>query len=473
MKQILWFFIVLLLTSLAGCAPMQPYKTDIQLPNFPDKWDSQPQTIAPQQQNWLQDFNDKNLEEFIQHALQNNFDIRSAIARVNIAKSNIAVTAADKLPRVGTGIQANRSGNSREMPTGTVRTTSSAYSGSFDISWEADIWGKLNHQVRAGEYEYLATESDLQQAHFSIAANITKLWFDAIEASLQVKLATDTLTSFRQSHEVISQGYNDGLNSPLDVHLSMSSMATAESRLSREIIHHDRIVRNLQILAADYPDGKIALPANLPDLNSTIPANLPSELLSRRPDIQSALLRLNAADERSSEAQLNRLPSFTLSSSAGTSSAELKNLLNWNNLIWRLAANMTAPIFQGGRLKAAQQQATARSDEALQNYTRTVLTALKEVEAGLFAEPYLKDQYQALTMASQSSAASAQLATEQYGAGLVNIITLLDTQRRVFDSQRALLSIQNQRLQNRVNLHLAFGGDFISLIAETAATHTK
>ena len=469
-----------LLTGLLGCVQLQPYKTELQLPTLPNKWEKLPETklqetVAPEklphEQGWLRTFNDAALELFIQQALQNNVDIRSAVARVNMAKNNLAVTSADKLPSVGAGIQASRSG--RETPAGISRTTSSTYSGSFDVSWEVDIWGKLNHRVSAGEYEYLAAESDLKQAHFSLAANITKHWFNAIEASLQVKLAEDTLRSFQQSHEIISQGYNDGLNSPLDVHLAMSSVANSESRLSSEIIRRDTIIRNLQILAAAYPDGKLTLPSLLPDLNSGMPANLPSELLSRRPDIQSALLRLNAADERSSEAQLNRLPRFSLSSSTGTSSAELKNLLDWDTLLWRLATNITAPIFQGGRLYAAQQVAIAKSDEALQNYTQTILTALLEVETSLFTEPHLNDQQQALTRASESAAASQQLAKEQYAEGLVDIITLLDTQRRVFDSQRALLSIQNQRLQNRINLYLALGGDFADLNAKIKNTRVE
>ena len=130
-------------------------------------------------------------------------------------------------------------------------------------------------------------------------------------------------------------------------------------------------------------------------------------------------------------------------------------------MIWSIASGLTAPLFQGGRLKASQELAAANANQALHQYAQTALNAFREVETALAATPLLKQQQQALKTAVSEAHESEQLAGEQYRAGLVGIITWLETQRQLFTARSNLLQIQNQQLQNRIDLHLALGGDFI------------
>ena len=177
-------------------------------------------------------------------------------------------------------------------------------------------------------------------------------------------------------------------------------------------------------------------------------------------DLIAAERRLLAAGERLQQARKNRLPSFQLTANGGTSSDELKGLLDPDFLVWSLLGNLVQPVFQGGRLRAEQELALARSDEVLNNYAQTILTALREVETALDAEAYLADQENALETATREAKEAELLAREQYAAGLTDIVTLLETQRRSFNSESSLLEINNQRLQNRIDLYLSLGGEF-------------
>ena len=197
-----------------------------------------------------------------------------------------------------------------------------------------------------------------------------------------------------------------------------------------------------------------------PEISETVPAGIPSELLNRRPDLIAAKETFGAANERFKDAKKNFFPNINLTNSGGTSGEKLKNLLNFNFLVWNIAAELTQPIFEGGRLKAEQRLAGAVRNQAIAEYAQAVLVAFQEVESALSAEELLARQHETLLQANEDSHRAEALAMEQYQKGLVEIITLLDTQRRTVEIERTLIQIKNQRIQNRLALHLALGGDF-------------
>jgi outer membrane protein TolC len=187
---------------------------------------------------------------------------------------------------------------------------------------------------------------------------------------------------------------------------------------------------------------------------------LPSDLLHRRPDLIAAERQLAASLERVKIAKKDLLPTISLSSSTGTSSGELRDILDPDLLIWNIAGNLTQPIFQGGRLLAGIDLANANSRSALANYAQVALNAFRELESLLAAEGFLQDELSASEQAAIESVAAEELAWQQYQRGLVDIITVLESQRRAFTAQSSLLSVMNNRLANRINLYLALGGNF-------------
>ncbi len=131
-----------------------------------------------------------------------------------------------------------------------------------------------------------------------------------------------------------------------------------------------------------------------------------------------------------------------------------------NNNIWNLAANLTKPIFDAGKIKSQVQRAKAQREQAKYQYVQTTLQAFAEVETALAAETYLVKQVTALSDAAKEANEAEKLAQEDYLAGLAGLVTVLESQRRVFDAKRSLIDLQNLRLQNRIDLYLALGGEF-------------
>jgi outer membrane protein TolC len=195
---------------------------------------------------------------------------------------------------------------------------------------------------------------------------------------------------------------------------------------------------------------------------------LPADLVSRRPDLIASERRLAAAGARVTEARRALYPRLSLTASGGRSSNALKDLLDGDFAVWNLVSNLTQPLFQGGRLRAGVDLATSNSDRALALFADSVLRAFGEVETALAAEGYLAQQEVSLRSAAAEASASQILATERYAQGLVDMATLLEAQRRSFEAESQLLSVRRQRLDARIDLHLALGGDFEQM-ARTAA----
>ena len=176
--------------------------------------------------------------------------------------------------------------------------------------------------------------------------------------------------------------------------------------------------------------------------------------------MRTAERRLAATTARVKEAKAALFPRIALTTSGGGTSAELEDLLSSQFNVWAIAGNFAQPIFQGGRLRANVRLNEARAREALENYAATALQAFAEVENALANEGLLRARALNLAEAEQESTAALKLAEERYRSGLEDFVTLMEAQRRAFESQSQLLAVRRELLSNRIDLHLALGGGF-------------
>jgi NodT family efflux transporter outer membrane factor (OMF) lipoprotein len=275
----------------------------------------------------------------------------------------------------------------------------------------------------------------------------------------QVELAASTLRSYEDGARLIRSRYETGTSSALDLRLTLANVASAAAVLQQRSEQFAGALRALEVLAGTYPAGTLPLDADLPSLSAPIPSGLPSELLARRPDLVAAERRLAAAQQRSLRARKDMLPAIRLSSGIGTTSEELENIFD-GDALWNLAAGLTQPLFQGGQLRARAGQAAVAADAAALDYARTALAAFRDVEQALAAEDFLRAREAFLLEAVEQSAAAEELSWNEYTAGLGDIVSVLEAQRRAIAARTEYLDVRNARLQNRVNLHVALGGDF-------------
>ncbi len=409
---------------------------------------------------WVDDFDDAALPQLVAEAVEHNYDLQASAARLEAARATATASGADRFPQISGTLGGDRRTRSGASGFAITSNRSDNFNLGLSMSWEIDIWGKLRARHKASVGDWQAAQEDFRAARLSLAGQTAKAWFNAVEADLQVRLAADTLQSFEDNLATVEQRFRSGLSKALDVRLTRANVAGARSSLQSRQRQRDAANRGLETLLGRYPAHRISAAAILPSINTGVPAGLPSELLQRRPDIVAAERRFAASGFRLKESRKAMLPSLSLTSGGGTSTDEFDELLNTDFKVWNLGANIAQPIFQGRRLKANSARFRALRDQALADYASAALTAFREVEIALAAESYLAAQEAALKTAAEESIEAEQLAWDAYQSGLDGIITVLEAQRRSFDSRRQHLQIINQRLQNRIDLYLALGGNF-------------
>jgi len=431
---------------------------------LPTRWTSEAPVSVPEGAvtGWLADFGDPRLRELVMEAVSGNYDLAAGAARIDQAQERARIAGADRLPRLDSSHRTSRSQSARGAAFQNTRANN--FSLSVDLSWEVDLWGRVKN-LRDAELDRLGAEANLYEAaRLSLAANVAKTLFEAVELRQQIDLTRRNLRSLRTNLEILDARLDAGDaddRTALEISLSRADVARAESNLLASSQRQDGAKRTLETLLGRYPEGAIEISDRFPAMRREVPAGLPSELLLRRPDLLAAEARVDALFKEVSASRKALLPSFGITGNVGTfSTREFSDILDLNRLVWGIGYNLSRPLYQGGRLRANIRLDEARRDELVASYAETALVAFREVEAALAAERYLTGQRRALTTAATEARRAETLSLSQYEEGLVEIITLLESQRRSFDAQSALLGIEFELLRNRVDLYLALGGDF-------------
>ena len=415
---------------------------------------------------WWAGFADPGLDKAIREALTRNHDLQAAAARLAAAEAEARIAGAALRPNAD--LSLNR-GFQRQnfvglpIPGREGSVLSATYNSagvSLDVSWEADLWGRIQAGKLAAAATTDARRADLAGARLSLAGQTAKAWFSAIEAQRQVGLARASLRSYETSAERVRERFKRGIRPSLDLRLALTEVARAQAVLRQRVEQHDRAVRQLEILLGQYPEGEYPLAEDLPRVTSRVPGGLPSELVHRRPDLVAGERELLAADARIAQSQAELRPKFSLTTGSGTSSNQLRDLMDPGFFAGNVLGNLVQPLYNSGRLKAGVRRDEARAREVAANYEGAVLRAYSEVESALAAESELAEREAALESATKQSLGARDEAERRYRAGLADIITVLASQRTAFDSESQLLNIRRLRLDNRVDLHLALGGGF-------------
>ncbi|MBD3867941.1 MAG: efflux transporter outer membrane subunit [Acidobacteria bacterium] len=463
MKAIISALALIIITT--GCTVSPPLTRDGLLVTAPDRYNL-PSPGPEAGPEWWTAFESPGMNQAIEAALEHNRDLVAAAARVEQAAAAARIAGANLKPSVSAGLSGSRrKQNFIGFPIpgadGDILSSTSTNLGvSLDISWEVDLWGRMKAGARAAVSELKAAEADLAGARLSIAGQTAKAWLALAEAVQQVDLAKQTVASFRESESIVRHRYENGLAPSLDLRLQKTNLANAEAFLANRRIGLELSARQLEVLMGRYPGGETEDGASLPEPPQTIPGGLPADLVSRRPDLVAAEFRLNAAGYRFDSARRSLYPRLVLTGSGGSSSQEFKDLLDGDFSVWSLAAGLTQPLFQGGRLRAGVDQARSASDEILARYAGAVLGAYLEVETALASEQHLAARQAALAEASRQSTAARLLAEDRYRSGLTPFITVLESQRQSVQSESDLITARQQLLNNRIDLVLALGGGY-------------
>ncbi|MCK5578112.1 MAG: efflux transporter outer membrane subunit [Planctomycetes bacterium] len=463
MKRYIFSLLLILLVSCKS-APTGPLSV-LNL-TVPESWSAEHQSDGLIGDTWWQKFDDERLNAVIAMALKHNYNLKIASLNVETALAEARIAGANLYPQLSGGLKATRATQNYiglpfpGLEDKILTSRSTTYGASLNLNWEADLWGGIRAGKNAARANVNAARADLSGAKLSLIAQTTKVWFSAVEIKQQLEIAETILTDHRQTLKWTRERYERGLVPLTKLRLARTNLAASETVVSQWAEQNERIVRQLEILMGQYPAGELAVSETLNPLKNNVPAGLPSELVNRRPDLVAAEYRLFAATKLVTRAKTNLYPRFSLTSSVGTSSSELKDLTDGDFGIWNVMGNLLQPLFQGGRLRAGVKLAKARREQALASFGNAVLNAYGEVETALRTIEHLNQRLEQIELISEESEAIHQITRERYQRGLANRLALIDARRQSLAIRGKLLTIQRQQLEGRINLYLALGGGF-------------
>ena len=404
---------------------------------------------------WLREFRDPRMTELVHEALKHNNNLQAAGFRLRAAKQGTIIGGAARKPTVSASTGYNRSG-------GQDIRSSENYSLSLNASWEADLWGRLRDGDHASRADYASALADYRSARLSLAANTARSWANLVTAERQLDLAKRTVASYETALPVVERRYRAQTLRAVDVQFARNNVANAERTLRSRQLDRDDAARTLETLLGRYPSATIVSSSTLPTLSKEVPAGLPSELLARRPDLQAARARLFASARRAEASRKNLLPSLNLSGGLSNGDSDIRRAFDPNFLIYSAAASLAQTIYRGGTLSAQARAALEQNRAEIHDYANAALIAFREVESAIGAEHSLREQEIFLETEVEQSNLAEQRALNDITLGIegASFLEYLEAQRRAENARASLIQLRNLRLQNRIDLHLALGGDF-------------
>lgn len=438
---------------LAGCA-------DISMPQYrrPDApmkaaWSGKPATVSPAETitlDWWRNFNDPYLDALVAKSIQGNIDLKILAARIRVAGTQIGEARAGALPTLNAG-----AGASFEKSTGQKFTKQ--FNLGTQVNWDIDVWGKVDKGVQAQTAEYSASEADWRAGYLNLVSDVSTTYFQILQLDQQIDQQTQTLGKSKEILATYEAMYQNGVLPNTRVLQQRAEI----NRLTNDLLElrraHDLSGNALATLLG-VPAGEFRVPSahlqervRLP----AVPTGLPAELLKRRPDIVAAEYRVLEAYNLVGQAKLAQLPSISLTAQGGTSSFALSDLLK--SFTFGLLPSINIPIFDPS-VKARVKTSEAQTQVAEEQYRRTVIGALEEVENALINLDAHKQQRVELQQQIDHLKLVSAQTEAQLKEGLVSQLEVFETERSLLAAQLALLANHQQILSDTVTLYKTLGG---------------
>jgi outer membrane protein, multidrug efflux system len=442
---------------LNACSVGPAYKRpDIALPsNWHDSTGPDAATVWPAA-DWWHGFGSPQLDQFIGEAQSSNDDLAAAIARVTQADAQVRIAGAALLPSLDLGADATRQ---RAQVTGLGPRVFNVFNPELTASYELDFWGKNRALRRAAQAAAVASRYDQQTIALTVVSSVATTYFQVLELRDRVHVARQNLENGQKVLQGLKLEQTAGIATGLDVAQQETAVALLDAAIPPLLQQLRQTINALAVLLGKTPEALDIDEGTLTALTRPpVVEGLPSQLLARRPDVAEAEQQLIAANADITVARAALFPSIQLTGSGGYGSAALSGLISPMNQVYAFSAGLTQPIFHAGALRAQVALNNARYTELLSVYHKTVISAFGNVEDALVAAQQSLEQQTRQQQAVEKAQRAFQFAQTQMQAGIVNILTVLNTENALFSAQDELVQIQYLHLQSLVDLFTALGG---------------
>jgi multidrug efflux system outer membrane protein len=451
---------------LASCRVVGPNYTRPVVP-APDTFRAAPDASADPASladlKWFELFKDPALQTLINIALEQNHDLRSAVARIDIARANLGITRADQKPTIGISAevisQRTSSNGFAPLPANVEQHRTVGGVALNLLSYEADIWGRLRRATEASQANLLASDENRKAVVTTLVSDVAGAYFNLLELDAELEIARRTLETRQSSLKVIQNRMQGGVATQLEVrqgeqlvHFAARSIPAIEQQIEQTENH-------INLLLGQNP-GPIRRGRSLMDQEQpvSVPPGLPSDLLERRPDIRAAEQQLVAANATIGVAKAAYYPKISLTSFLGSQSSDLTSLFTGPAGVWQFVPQVTQPLFTGGRTRSTVELATAQEHLAVIEYERSIQTAFREVSDSLVQYQKVKDirsKQEELVATLQDR---SRLSYMRYRGGVDTLLNALDADRDLFDAELGLAQTRRDELVTLVQLYKALGG---------------
>ena len=418
---------------------------------------AQPQMVA--QQQWWRALDDAGLDRLMERMPAGNLDLAQSEAQYRQARAALSASRAGLFPSVGAASSFKRAGQGvagSGNPSGT-------YGLSASVTWEADLWGQVRREVEASRAGAQASEADVAAMRLSLQSTLAQAYFGVRVSQLQDALLARTLDAYQQALTMTRNRLAAGVASPADV--AAASAQLDQTRVQRIQLGWQRAqqIHAIAVLMGEVPGGfQMVAGEGLPQVPQ-VPAGVPSALLQHRPDIASSERLVAQANARIGVAQAAWFPDLTLSAQGGYSAGTFASWITAPARFWTLGPALALSLFDGGARSAAVEQAKAAYDAQAASYRKTVLVALREVEDALVQSHDMVEQQAAQNQALAAARETLRQVTNQYQAGLVDYLNVVQAQTSALSAEQNSLNLQAQRLDAAVQLVVALGGGWPGL----------
>ncbi|MEM7290333.1 MAG: TolC family protein [Pseudomonadota bacterium] len=437
---------------------------------------------------WWSAFEDPVLDDLIDMSLTSNLDLVEAVARVAEVQAQYRIERSGLFP----SIQASASGSSNDQPANSgfgaqfsalsggegmegeggeappveeppSRISFENYAADLTVSYELDFWGRVRNTSRAALSDYFATQADLEFARLSVINQVIQTYFEVVDLRQRIAYNLETVDVLTERVSRTQERYDRGLVTSFELYATLQDYRNTQANLP--LLERQRVDAEgrLAVLVGEYA-GHIddLLVSNLaPRLSmDVIPVGLPANLLNQRPDVRAAAERLEAARYRIGARKAEQYPTISPSGTLGLQSSALEDLFDLSQWYVNLAANITAPLFQGGRLRANVDVAEARYIQQAAAYTRIVLTAYQEAESALAAMEEERQRFVFLTGQQEEAQAAVTLQSNRYESGVGEYLDYLDALRTLYNVETNLSAAARDLALARLGVHRALGGSW-------------
>ncbi len=463
-RPFLVFIAALPAALFTACVPGPAYRKPVVA--VPQHWQGEPArgTSAEGEpvEQWWKTFHDPELESLVSRAAAANLDLQLAAARIQEARANRGLVRSNALPQVNAAVSATRD---RKIvygftPGGLPFETNFLH-GQFDMSWEADVFGRIRSQVRGASADLAAQEEDRRSVLITLLGDVATNYALVRGAQLRLGITRRNIAIEHDTLDLTRALAAAGQSTDRDVAQAEAQLELTRAAIPQLETDRDVAIHRLGVLLGREPNAvavELGRAAPLPVIPPEVPVGLPSDLLARRPDIRRAEDQFRAATARIGEARADFFPRFSLTGSAGRESTQLHLLALGTGNLFSFGPSVSLPIFTAGRIRANVAVQQARATQAEVAYRSAVLTALEETENALVAYSGEQEHGRRLERVIGADRTAMELAREQYRAGLADFLTVLDAERTLTGNEDQLAQSRTAMVTRLVSLYKALGG---------------